>query len=362
MLRTIAGVDEDTLRWVWHERTRHTALGGVILGTATIAAVSMANLIGEIRPDTGWLAVVPASVWSVFVLNLDRWLVSSQVRGAGRVGTFLVRFGLAFLFGVLIAEPLVLRAFQPAIEQHVHDQREEDRDRLAARLVSCNPEAGPRSAQCTDQYILNFEATPTAQSVELAQLRAEATQLSSSISADSATLIRLQDQAQSECLGISGDGFTGEHGVGPECLRRRAAVDVFAKAHPLGQQQERLRSLQARIDQLVGAVGSSTSGFVARRSALITERVNTLPDPSDAPDLLQRMRALEELAGASLTLTIAAWALRIFFITVDCLPVLVKFLAAPRTTTNSLLPGQAAASGSTSVPVTVPIGSTKWPY
>jgi len=45
-----------------------------------------------------------------------------------------MRVAMAFLFGVIIAEPIVLRVFQTAIEQHIRDGREHAVRELANRL------------------------------------------------------------------------------------------------------------------------------------------------------------------------------------------------------------------------------------
>ena len=50
-----------------------------------------------------------------------------------------MRVAMAVLFGIIIAEPLVLRVFQTAVEKHIQDQRAQDLADLAGRLKNCNP-------------------------------------------------------------------------------------------------------------------------------------------------------------------------------------------------------------------------------
>jgi hypothetical protein len=61
--------------------------------------------------------------WGLLVLNLDRWLVSSASGSQWhtRMAVFVPRLMLATLFGVIIAESIVLRVFETAVEQHVQD-------------------------------------------------------------------------------------------------------------------------------------------------------------------------------------------------------------------------------------------------
>lgn len=85
-LRTLTGVDEKLLARVGYERSKYTALGGVVLGTSVIAAFSMWNFATEAMGRASFLALIPTAIWMLFILNLDRWLVTpSRTRGAGSV-------------------------------------------------------------------------------------------------------------------------------------------------------------------------------------------------------------------------------------------------------------------------------------
>jgi Domain of unknown function (DUF4407) len=120
-LRMLVGVDEELLRYVPTERHQYNALGGQILSTATIAGFSMIVALSQVLGHGSPVIVPSAIVWALFVLSLDRWLLSSSTsaRWTRRMSLLLPRFVLALLLGVLIAEPLILRVFQPAIEQEL---------------------------------------------------------------------------------------------------------------------------------------------------------------------------------------------------------------------------------------------------
>ncbi|WP_244204482.1 DUF4407 domain-containing protein, partial [Streptomyces africanus] len=77
-LRALTGVDEELLARVRYERSKYTALGGVVLGTSVIAAFSMWNFATEALGGVSFVALVPTVIWMLFVLNLDRWLVTPQ--------------------------------------------------------------------------------------------------------------------------------------------------------------------------------------------------------------------------------------------------------------------------------------------
>jgi len=78
-IRVLAGVDEKLLDKVPQERARYTGLGGVVLGTATIAAFSMWFAISQLLGFSHPLIIFPVLIWFFFILNFDRWLVSSAL-------------------------------------------------------------------------------------------------------------------------------------------------------------------------------------------------------------------------------------------------------------------------------------------
>src|SRR4051812_40647966 len=80
-LRALAGVDERLMAYVPQEKTWYTSLGGVVLGTATIAAFSMWFAITEALGVTSGWSIIAVLVWFFFILSVDRWLVSGRLTG-----------------------------------------------------------------------------------------------------------------------------------------------------------------------------------------------------------------------------------------------------------------------------------------
>lgn len=331
LLRALAGVDEALLRQVWHERARHTALGGVVLGTAVVAGFSMWIAINQSLGAASLLHLVPALLWALFVLNLDRLLVTSMVGGVRRVGSFVMRLLVALTFGFIIAEPLIMRIFETAIVQHIREERSEQLDTLRTNLVKCNSEeraiAEGRSAVTAEcrNYTLTFATTPASVRRELAGVRAEATALERIVVRDTADLNRLRSNAAKECAGGSGAGFTGRSGQGPLCRQRTAAAEEFARTHPIARNAADLSALRGRISTLEGRLGTSVSDFEKTRDEQISRRVEEERRHQGPIGFLERLDALHVLSGQSFALGVATWAIRLFFVAVDCLPVVVKF-------------------------------------
>ena len=333
-LRVLAGVDEQILAWVPSDRARYTALGGVVLGTATIAAFSMLVGLTEILDGfSAWL-IVPMLVWGAFVLNLDRWLVSSSTgtRWHRSLSILVPRVVLACCFGVIIAEPLVLRIFEPAIERHILDQRQVQLQTLTSSLLRCNPdptadEATSLQAQAPDcaDLRLNLAAEYAAAAQELAGKQREAAVLRETIAADDAEQSRRDTLASNECSGTPGPGTTGIPGRGRECQQRELEAEEFRRTHPVGDRAARLAVLNGQIEELLADVAELQQSYQLRRDEQIREEVDKLESQHGAIGLLERLKALHELTADNAALAMSTWFVRFFFILVDCLPVLVKF-------------------------------------
>lgn len=328
-LRILTGVDENLLSEVPSERARYSALGGVMLGTAVIAGMSMWNALTAVMGGAHAYLVIPVVVWTLFVLNLDRWLVSSSsgTQWRRRAGVLLPRVVVAAFFGIIIAEPLVLQIFHTAIEQHIKDARQNTLDDLRANLVRCNP--APSATTTTPPgcagYVLSFQDSPTAVSGQLDHLKTQETDLESRVATDTQNLSQLDAQERRECAGDSGNGLTGRRGVGPICLQRRAAVDQYTRDHPIADEQAQLTDVQKQISALEDQSRTQTEGFEKVRATKIDQRIVEQSSHFGPIGLLERLGALDELTRGSSFLLVASWLVRSFFIVIDCLPVLVKF-------------------------------------
>ena len=76
-LRSLIGVDERLLDRVWEERARYTCLGAIVLGTATMAALSMLDALDQMFGPIWPVLVLVALFWGAFICGLDRWLIAS---------------------------------------------------------------------------------------------------------------------------------------------------------------------------------------------------------------------------------------------------------------------------------------------
>jgi uncharacterized protein DUF4407 len=328
-LRVLAGVDERLLRQVWFERARHTALGGIILGTALIAGFSMWMAINESIGYATIVTLIPALIWFIFIISLDRALVSTMVGKGRRWGSFLFRLALSIMFGIIIAEPLTIRIFQTAIEQHIQDERTAEIDTLRSNLLRCNTKEIATGTQTAPgdckPFLLSFQQTPVAKEQELAQKQADEKTLAATVEADNAEDKRLRDMAAAECTGTSGPSLSGVRGHGPFCADRQADVANFEATHPLEANTKRLADLRTEISTLSTEISAVQSTFESTRDTQIAQRILEAKAHQGSIGLLERLKALHALAASTWALLFGTWAVRLFFILADCLPVVVKF-------------------------------------
>jgi hypothetical protein len=333
-LRVLAGVHEPTLALGPTEEPRYTSLGGVVLGTASIATFAMWIGLNEVFGTVSVGHLLPALIWGLYILNFDRWLVSSSsgVRWGRRIGLLGGRLVLAAFFGVIVAEPLVLRVFETAVEQHVLDARASGVQDLASAYVRCNPVPGtPGSAEAAGlpdcgQYRLNIPFDPGGVSTRLASAQSQETGLAGKVERETADQKKLTDDANNECGGASGAGYTGRRGYGRQCLDRQQTAKDYADSHPIAEEQKQLGNLRGQIKDLQGQLGTQQDQFIAKRTETIDQETADMRSHQQEIGIAERFTALDELASANGFIWDARLFLSIFFVLVDCLPVLGKML------------------------------------
>jgi hypothetical protein len=124
-----AGVHQPTLAQYPTEHPKYHTLGGVLLATFALAALSSGYAFYTIFQHIGW-AVAFALLWGAIIFNLDRFMVSTiRKYGMSSSSQWKVAFPrllLAIFIGVTIARPLELKLFEKEInvevESHVQEQ------------------------------------------------------------------------------------------------------------------------------------------------------------------------------------------------------------------------------------------------
>lgn len=124
-----AGVHQPTLNQFPTEHPKYHTLGGVLLATFALAALSSGYAFYTIFQHAGW-AIAFAILWGAIIFNLDRFMVSTiRKYGMSASSQWKVAFPrilLAVFIGITIARPLELKLFEKEInvevQAHIQDQ------------------------------------------------------------------------------------------------------------------------------------------------------------------------------------------------------------------------------------------------
>lgn len=121
-----AGAYQDLLKDCPSEQTKYAGLGGVLLATFALAALSAGYAIYSVFNEPVW-AVLFAIVWGLIIFNFDRFLVSTMRKyGVSLEKQWLMaapRIALALLIGFTIARPLELKIFEKEIDVQLTENR-----------------------------------------------------------------------------------------------------------------------------------------------------------------------------------------------------------------------------------------------
>ena len=332
-MRVLTGVDEKLLDRVWEERPRYTGLGAIVLGTAIMAMLSMLDALDQVFGPVWLPLLLVALFWCAFICSFDRWLISSThgVRGR-RLRIFLPRIGLALLFGVIIATPLVLTVFGSEVVSKAQTDQNNAVLAYQSKLKMCNPlpgqpgQAVAQSARC-DGFRLSVSDPVIGTNNAIAHEKSQLAQLTRTINTDNNTIASDNLTARKECNGTHGTGLSGIVGQGPNCDRDRQVADTFARQSRVSQLETQASNLSQEIAQQTAAAGQQTQAY----ATAITQAIGKLVEKKQADEgrigLLNRISALGELASSSPVVAGGTVLLGLFIITVDCLPVLSKMMS-----------------------------------
>ncbi len=113
-----AGAHQKLLNEFPSEHSKYVGLGGVILATFVLAALSSGYAIYSVFENWAWTLLF-AMIWGLIIFNFDRFLVSTMRKyGVSKRKQFWMavpRIALALIIGLTIARPLELKIFEKEI-------------------------------------------------------------------------------------------------------------------------------------------------------------------------------------------------------------------------------------------------------
>lgn len=328
-LRAVAGVKEDVLDWAPEERPRYTRLGAIVVNTGLLAGLSLFVALGKVV-DVSWPLLVPIALfWAYVVISFDGWLIASThgALNTGRLRVFIPRLLISVLMGAVIAEPLLLWVFQPAIHKEVRDHWQNELSGYESQWTVCNPDSGQivETAACRD-FHLSTKDSPQSGQVRLVKAKEHRDVLKGQIDDINKRLAEMNALAHDECIGRPGRGLTGVPGEGHNCLRDREEADRFRVDSHLDTRQAELVALDQEIPTLNAQVQQASEKYGQGIAQAIAAKVAAKRADQGIIGLLDEDAALGRLSDRNGFVLAAQWLVRLLLIALDCMPVLVKLM------------------------------------
>jgi hypothetical protein len=323
------------------DRPKYVGLGSSVFITSTMAAVSGGFALHMALSLPIVACVVAGAVWGTAIMSFDRWLLATA--GRGNLWLLLPRAALAFLIGLVVSTPFVLRIFQPEISQQValiqaSDAARQQKDwndpnnPIVARInqLSADVDRQQKIIQ-NDGASISAEDDPT-----VARLNAALNPDRDPVKRYNALIGQANCEAsgRTDCGGGIGSGRPGE-GTRTRDLRQQAADYHRINVAPLEEQRTAARTAaEANLPaQRIKAVASARSRLADDQRQLNPlrdqrERLQSSFNGSNGRNtgLLIRMQALGELTRTNATMRSTHRVLLAFITAIDCLPILFKLL------------------------------------
>lgn len=332
-LRAIAACDEDILRICPEERFKFSGLGAVVIGTSVLAAASMTLGLSIVFDMPFWQVLPGGILWGAFILALDRWLVSS---GSGW-RHYAPRIVLSVFFGLIVAEPIVVRVFEDAIFEEIASDRRDRIEEQRGRLNDCNPEITdvldlPSVPEDCGRDQLSELTLPAGQDLAAVgdDLLNSQTTLTAQLDSLSAQLATERQKLADETAGVVGGGLSGEAGDGPAASARRETItgleeDVARVSGDLDEVNAEISLIRGEGTTTTATAQEQADEYNAARGPAIERELDGLRDELSAkPGLTRRMDVLGTLMTTSVTILLGRLALTLFFVAIDTAPALIK--------------------------------------
>lgn len=346
-LAVLAGARLDLLTVAPGARSKFVALGGVLLSTGALAALSAAFAVHMALGAPWAVAVLIGLGWGLVIVNLDRMLLVGMAHDSSwlrNLGLAVPRIALAAVLGTVISTPLTLQVFHKEIEatmvtlqaEAAQEFTEElDADARYAQIPALQQRVADQQAVIASGGTTDPNADPrvgTAQIERDAKLAAyEAAQARSA---------ELDAKAQCELDGTCG---SGEAGTGDAYVAAAAAAaqqatvtasakadldaadaelrDARAAAGEAAEDADRRSVAQAEAD-IVGDQAELTRLTDARKA----EQAAFEAQNSESNGILARLEAMSRLADDRPVLGTAHLMLFLLFLSIEILPVLMKVM------------------------------------
>jgi len=346
-LAVLAGARLDVLQVAPGARAKQVALGGVLLSTGALAAVSAAFAVHMALGAPWAVALLVGLGWGAVIVNLDRMLLvgmahdSSWQRNAAMA---VPRIGLAVLLGTVISTPLTLQVFNKEIDATIVTMQAEAAAEFTAEL-----DDDPRytdipvlQAEIAEEQAVLAGGGATDPNADPRVTAADADRQADQAAYDAAQATYRDLQARAQC---ELDGSCGSGEAGPGDAYQTAAAAAAQQASVVDAAKAELDDAESALLDARTAAGADAASNGARSVALASADLVTdsaelarLTDlrtaeqaafqvqNSQADGLLARLEAMSRLADERPAAGTAHLMLFLLFLAVELLPVLMKVL------------------------------------
>ena len=284
-----AGAHQDLLKQFPSEHTKYAGLGGVILATFVLAALSSGYAIYSVFGNIGW-TIAFACIWGLIIFNFDRFLVSTMrkygVSTNKQIWMAVPRIILALLIGVTIARPLELKIFEKEIDTKV-------------------------AQNMHNKILINDSLLQRENQLQVQTATAERNRLLSRKLSLEDTLHRLQQAYVQEADGTGGSGRRGIENL------TRLKMDAYTST--FNQSTPEIKLLDASIAQQDSIVNAAQAGLEDKRKLHETTVKNNV-------GFLEKNKALSDLSDEEGSVKWTSLLLSLLIILIEIGPILSKLI------------------------------------
>lgn len=287
-----SGSSTEILKKTPTDVNKHVGIGGVILFTGILAALSSGYALYTIF-DNYYTAVGFGLLWGLMIFNLDRYIVTSMKKQGNwfrQLFIALPRIAVAILLGIVISKPLELKIFEKEINKQLNVIVNRNKAELQKSI----------EARYTDL------AKPVDE--ERKKIFAQIENLRNEYNLASAEL-------EKEVVGTQTETTTGREGYGPNAKRK-----AELKQQKFEEMQAYSEQMKPRLDEL----NKEIDGLIDQKEK---ELADAKPTEENYNGFASRMQALNELGANNPILGTAAIFIALVFISLETAPVLVKLIA-----------------------------------
>ncbi len=330
----LGGARLDVLADTPGDRARFVAMGGVILSTALLSAVSAAFALSMAVGAPLAVAIIVGVFWGVIILNLDRLLIIGMAKQKGvarNIGLAIPRVALALIIGTVISTPLTLQIFAAEINSEIQVMQAEEKAAFEERMASDPRFAaipGLEESIAANQAIVD-KGLQTDLSADPNYAAAQAATASAQAAYDAAQAAYLAE--------IDGSGGTGVRGDGPVTASKLAALQAAetrldaakqAEATALAEAQTNLEaSAQSRLSAAQDQLAADKATLATAQEQRAAEQAAYENAVDNSAGLLSRLDALFRLGEKNALLNVAHIMIALLFVCIELLPVIVKVLS-----------------------------------